>query len=77
MRRNIDGFFSGGTEINRGNVRISKLIRQVRGGRDGKRTDIFMFKKKLGREKKTQNNKTKQNSRQRKKRVSYNTVLKK
>lgn len=44
-----------------------KAYTQVRGGRDGKRTDIFMFKKKSGREKKHTPKTKKQNSRQRKK----------
>lgn len=52
---------------------------QVTGGRGGKRADIFMFKEKSGRRKKTnkpkQQNETKPKSEE--KRVSYNTVIKK
>lgn len=54
-----------------------KAYTQVRGGRDGKRTDIFMFKKKSGREKKTHTQNKEAKLKAEEKMVSYNTVLKK
>lgn len=48
----MNGFFLGlseGREMNRGNVRQSMHIWQVRGGRGGNKADIFMFKEKSGR----------------------------
>lgn len=55
--------------MNRGNVRQSKHVCQVRGGRGGKKANIFMFKEKSGK-RKTQtnpNNKMKPNPNQREK----------
>lgn len=62
-------------ERDRGKVRQSKHTWQVRGGRGGKRADIFMFKEKSWRRKKqtNPNNKMKPNPSQRKK--GFHTIV--
>lgn len=65
--------------MNRGNVRQSKHIWQVRGGRGGKKANIFVFKEKSGK-RKTQTNQPKQQNETKPKsegkRVSYNSYQK-
>lgn len=76
----MDAFwdFFRGTVRSRGNVRTPHHIWQVRGGRDGKRADIFMFKEKSGRRRKEKGTKqqkvTKPKSEEKK--VSHNTISK-
>lgn len=73
----LNGFFLGlseNREMNRGNVRQSKHVWQVRGGRGGKKANIFMFKEKSVK-RKTQTNQPKQQNETKPKsegkRVSY------